>query len=240
MRIKGMKFVLAAAFLCLSAAASVTAEGAVYRVSVQGSVKNDGSSWDKALHPVNFIEKLETAKEGDEFWVAAGTYAPDIWGGKDARKRSFLLKRGVALYGGFSGKETKRSQRDWKKNKTILSGELQGDKNPVNNSYNVVRVHETADQKTVIDGFFITGGYAIDKPEYPYGGGLLNQGKPVISNCVFEGNHAKSGGAVFAWSRPAISNCTFRNNYASEEGGALAIHLDSPSVTDCTFMDNRA
>lgn len=240
MKCKGSKFFLAAAVLCLLAAAPGKAGGAIYRVSVQGSVHGDGSSWGKALHPVNFIEKLEAAREGDEFWVAAGTYAPDIWGGKDARKRSFLLKRGVALYGGFSGKETKRNQRDWKKNRTILTGELQGDKNPTNNSYNVVRVHETADQKTVIDGFFITAGYAIDKPEYPYGGGLLNQGKPTIANCVFEGNHAKSGGAVFAWSRPAISSCIFRNNFASEDGGALAIHLDSPSVTDCTFMDNRA
>ncbi|NLA91063.1 MAG: hypothetical protein GX843_05440, partial [Synergistaceae bacterium] len=141
---------------------------------------------------------------------------------------------------GFKGTETKRAQRDWKKNKTILSGEIQGDNNPVNNSYHVVFVPETADRTTVIDGFVITGGYAVDKPEFSGGGGLQNQGTPVIANCVFENNQARVGGGLFTWSRPSITNCVFTKNYAVEDGGGMAIHLDSPNVVDCTFSYNRA
>ena len=52
---------------------------------------------------------------GDQVWVAAGTYVGCI-----------TLKAGVALYGGFAGRETDLSQRDWTANVTILDGNQAG------------------------------------------------------------------------------------------------------------------
>lgn len=240
MRGNGARFILALAVCWLLVAAQGPAEGAVYRVSNKGSLKGDGSSWSKALQNQTFIDTLEKAKPGDEFWIAEGIYIPMILGGGSRRQFSFVVNRGVALYGGFKGTETKRIQRDWKKNKTILSGELQGDNNPGNNSYHVVLIPSTADRTTVVDGFVITGGYAVDKPEFASGGGLQNQGSPVIANCVFENNQAKFGGGLYTWNTPSITNCVFTKNFAVEDGGGMGVNQGSPTVTDCTFSYNRA
>src|SRR5574342_685318 len=56
-----------------------------------------------------------------EIWVAQGTYKPT--NGTD-RTISFVLKSGVALYGGFAGSETLLTQRNLAVNPTILSGEI--------------------------------------------------------------------------------------------------------------------
>ena len=156
-----------------------------------------------------------------------------------------MLGRGVALYGGFKGNETKREQRDWRQNITTLSGEIQGDGNPANNVYSVVVTSTDADHTSVLDGFVITGGYGRGSAKQTLGGGLRSYGKPRVANCIFEktrprrrGNHCvepgpdhrlhlqrqlcgEGGGAVFALRTPAtIVDCTFKDNRA-REGGAV-------------------
>lgn len=124
---------------------------------------------------------------------------------------TFQLKSGVALYGGFAGTETRRKQRDWEKNLTILSGDIGGDDiTDVNgvvvdasnikgtNSYNVV-TGSGVDESAIIDGFTITGGKSI-----LYGGGMTNwTGSPTVSNVVFSGNRAGDVGGGCSISRAA-------------------------------------
>jgi hypothetical protein len=64
----------------------------------------DGSSWNDAT---TLQDALATANSGAEIWVAAGVYSP----GSDFRD-AFTLVEGVAVYGGFAGTETDRSQHD--------------------------------------------------------------------------------------------------------------------------------
>ncbi|WP_025007250.1 hypothetical protein [Marinilabilia salmonicolor] len=64
---------------------------------------------------------LAAAVAGDEVWVAAGIYKPTTDGD---RTIGFDLKDGVHYYGGFAGNETELSQRDWRLNETILSGDI--------------------------------------------------------------------------------------------------------------------
>ncbi|MCB0293208.1 MAG: right-handed parallel beta-helix repeat-containing protein, partial [Calditrichaeota bacterium] len=70
---------------------------------------SDGSSWDKAYKDLQ--DALKIAKAGDEIWVAKGTYQPTDQTGAEARKASFELKEGVAIYGGFSAWEKRREAR---------------------------------------------------------------------------------------------------------------------------------
>ena len=69
------------------------AHGALYYVREDGS--GDGSSWENALGEQGFIDTLEAAVAGDEFWIAAGTYRSTTDPGE--RTASFVLKSGVAL-----------------------------------------------------------------------------------------------------------------------------------------------
>ena len=76
-------------------------------------------------------DALEDAISGDEIWVAAGTYKPDasslVPAGNGDRMATFQLINGVAVYGGFAGRETSLGERDWQANETILSGDLNDD-----------------------------------------------------------------------------------------------------------------
>jgi hypothetical protein len=88
---------------------------------------NDGSSWEDAYNDLQDAITHAQASRGlvTEIWVATGTYKPDRGTGNPVG--SFRLVSGVGIYGGFSGVETVRKQRDPTGNPTVLSGDLNGD-----------------------------------------------------------------------------------------------------------------
>lgn len=167
---QGLRPVLQAGMLFfLSLAGSDIANAAICRVTTAGTAGNSGSTW--AL-PI----ALQTALGGTsctEIWVKAGVYTPG-----SARTDSFAIKPSVAVYGGFAGTETSRTDRDTVANVTILSGDIdQNDTNidgnnidetvadiQGNNSYHVVTMGGPSGNltaaSTVLDGFTITGGEA--------------------------------------------------------------------------------
>ena len=63
----------------------------------------DGNSWSTAFTTIRIA--IETAKAGDEIWIAQGTY----------QETNLKLKNHIRLLGGFSGRESKSIERDWKK-----------------------------------------------------------------------------------------------------------------------------
>ena len=60
---------------------------------------------------------ITEAEEGDEIWVAKGTYLPG-----ESRTNSFHLKSGVAMYGGFpaGGSDGGFEARNFEAFETIL------------------------------------------------------------------------------------------------------------------------
>lgn len=161
--------VLIGASLILSVSAS--GQPVIY-VNHAASGTNDGTSWTDAYTYLQ--EGLQAAQSGDEVWVSAGIYRPDqgthvTLGDREA---SFVIPSGVSLYGGFSGTEMERAQRDWEVNETVLSGDLlENDDdlltldNPLrlDNSYHIVRfVNESA--AVAIDGFTLTEEWQMKYP----------------------------------------------------------------------------
>ncbi|MBI4761641.1 MAG: choice-of-anchor Q domain-containing protein [Chloroflexota bacterium] len=191
---------------------------------------------------------LFVAGGGDEVWVQQGTYKPTT--GTD-RSASFVIRDGVAVYGGFLGTETARSQRNPNPANTILSGEI-GDQNLLtDNSFHVVTI-DNAGLSTLLDGFTITRGYVADADGNPYGAGVyITNSSPTLNNLIITDNRAGStvgsgGGGIYIDDTdglplitPTISNVKFLNNY-SGRGGGLFSQRSSPILTNVVFEGNQA
>jgi len=193
----------------------------------------DGSSWEDAfLDLQDALSAAGAAVGGREIWVAEGTYTPS----GDDKDVSFEMVEDVALYGGFSGTETGRNQRDWFANETILSGDMAGVNDPCHTD-NTKQIVIGADN-AIIDGFTITRGYGSK------GAGMYNNGVSVtISNCTFTFNDSNSnnGGAICNENgcQIAISNCLFIEN-KSRSGGGIYNSSSTLALNNCVFDGNIA
>jgi len=209
----------------------------LYRVTTSGSSTPDcGTDWATPCDLQYALTSLVST--GDEVWVAAGTYKPTA---TTDRMVSFTLMNGVAIYGGFAGTETLRTQRDPSTNVTILSGEI-GAAGIADNSYHVVLGTEL-DQTAVLDGFTITAGnsdeYNFDR-NYCIGGGMfLFNANPTLSNLVFSGNTSLNGGGLLNWnSSPVMTHITFSDNSGVLAGGMYNYVNSNPTMTDVIFSGN--
>jgi hypothetical protein len=218
---------------------------------VKAGAQGNGLSWSDAIGDLQ--QALKIAKAGDQIWVASGKYLPTTC---TNRTISFNIPDGVELYGGFVGHEVDVDARDWKANRTILSGEI-GTPALDDNSFTVV-LTENVSGATLVDGFIITSGAANDptaKGELGRcGGGWLNratngESNPTIANCSFENNFGREGAGLYNLSQngtasPALRNCRFIQNKAVLDGGAIYNYnnggVASLYITDCTFEKNEA
>ena len=147
-----------------------------WHVNNDGAAGNGCASWADACPDLQTA--LGQAVGGDEIWVAEGTYRPTT---SSDRAATFQLKSGVALYGGFAGTETLRSERDLVTHMTTLSGDIGTLGAATDNSYHVM-TGSGADATAVLDGFTITGGNADGSAPHNSGGGMYNSsGSPTVA-----------------------------------------------------------
>lgn len=190
------------------------------------SGEEDGLTWGTAHTTLR--AGLDAARNvgAGEVWVAEGVYGEARPGGG-----TLLLRSGIALYGGFAGTETLRTQRNLAVNETIIDGSTSDLGGPTE------RVLEGANNAR-IDGFTITGGRGSS------GAGMLNFNvSPTVANCIFTNNEATDfGGAIFnlGGAAPLIRNCVFETNTAGASGGAITSLESAPTLVDCTFRDNTS
>jgi predicted outer membrane repeat protein len=195
---------------------SLTGTPGIIYVDDDAGDDGDGTSWASAYVDLN--QALENAVSGSQIWVARGSYVPtdDI-----DRFAAFVMKEGVAIYGGFSGAETALEERDWETNSTVLSGDIGVAGDGSDNAYHVV----FGASDSSLDGFIIRGGMADGEFDQSRGGGLLcdRQASPWIVNCTFESNEADEGGAIACneYAAPVVENCTISGNRAQSGGGIL-------------------
>jgi len=242
------------------------ADAATWYVKQGASGSANGTSWTDAFTTLQ--PALGISTYGDTIWVAKGTYypaiAPDFPASTDPRDRTFKLRGGVVMIGGFAGTETTLAGRAADSaslhvtNATVLSGDINntpGDS--TDNVYHVVVVSGTVDH--VMDGFTITGGnadgttplYINGRAVYRhYGGGIYNDSAAVAyRNVVVAGNTAKSfddeeggGAGMFNYDGSLdISGAVIIRNHAVHcNGGGMKNMHSSPHISNSYFTGNTA
>ncbi|HNT77659.1 MAG TPA: choice-of-anchor Q domain-containing protein [Anaerolineae bacterium] len=211
----------------------VSAAGGIIYVQADATGANTGASWTDAF--TSLESALAAASVGDQIWIATGTYTPtNRQTPGDARSATFVLKAGVALYGGFAGDESQLSERDWVAHVATLSGDLGIVGDRADNAYHVVTANGV-DATALLDGVTITGGNAdlvSDTDPQGHGGGLLNQSaSPTLNHVTFYTNTAYLGGGMgnFTQSAPTLNQVTFIENAANFGGGIY--NQDASGVT---------
>jgi predicted outer membrane repeat protein len=225
--------------------------GSVIYVDVDSTASSpDGCSWGTAY--TSLQDALAAATSGKQIWVANGAYYPDRGGGQTLgdRNASFVLKEGVAIYGGFTGNESSLAMRNSNPatNGTVLSGDIGTPNVAADNSYQVVQGSNLS-ASTVLDGFTITRGNSNGSSGH--GGGIyLTSSSPTLANLIITNNIAVSnGGGMYvistntlpepSYSRPSLTDVTFSNNTAAR-GGGLYTQNASPTLTRVVFNNNTA
>jgi predicted outer membrane repeat protein len=226
-------------------------ECTVYVHDANGNDDQPGLSWDAPLATLSAGIQRAQARRGLEgvdacaVWVSAGVYVPG-----HERTDSFRLVPHVHVYGGFSGHETERDQRNWEANQTILSGDLLQDDDPDDtssqddNAFHVV----TGANDAILDGFVIMAGVANgdSATAQNLGGGMRNvDASPTLRNIVFRRNRATGGGAMHnaGDSSPMLENVSFIENsagFTGTGGAVLSVDESAPILVAVEFVNNSA
>jgi hypothetical protein len=173
-----------------------------------------------------------------DVWVAQGRYHLYVASALD----SLTLRSNVSIYGGFTGQETSREQRDHLAHETVLDGRASFDQ--ALRVFHVITAIGTRD--ATVDGFTVTGGEALGMSQDldDRGGGLLaySAGNLGFRGCRFVGNTAQGcGGGAYLYKGTGLRfvACAFEDNEAAC-GGGMCNDPASPLISGCTFTRNGA
>lgn len=243
-----------AALILLSCVSPLFAQDSkTYHVTAEAKDGGNGLSWENAI---TLTEALSRAKAGDEIWVKG---YEDITGHiYTAPEGGFVLPSGVAMYGGFEGKETNKNvlptgrHKYQMKYQTALVGDIDtNDKasqqliiypentTRTDNATHVLTLQMGVTQDntnennapTIVSGFLIAAGNASGENTSANGRG---GGIYVVNNS----NDNNAGSRYFR-----ISQCNFANNYGMRGG---AIYVDNSctnpqsAISYCSIFNNVA
>jgi len=172
-----------------------------FYVNANATGSNDGSTWANAY--TDLQSAFTNATDGDEIWVASGTYKPAVTN----RSTSFdVVVPNLSIYGGFAGTETQLSQRVLGSNETILTGDLNGDdvfvddhfvnsynhSSKTDNSLSVLNITSLG-ENLVLDGVTISNAHNDTSTRI----GAIFKEKTIssltVKNCTIKNNIAKIG-----------------------------------------------
>jgi predicted outer membrane repeat protein len=246
-------------FLFLIVLGSLTTFAQTVRYVKQGS-SGSGATWADASGDLQAM--INASASGDQVWVATGTYKPTVAPGSSTtdRDKTFLLKEGVSVYGGFVGGEVTLAARDVLTNPTVLSGDIGTVGVKTDNVYHVVALTGSM-VGARLDGFTITAGYADGTTTPTINGGNFHQGRAAalflssttgatFENLIITENEnataSQNGGAAyFLYSSATFNNVEFKNNKSANNGGAiymlgLTTAYIYPTFTNVKFTNNTA
>jgi len=194
-------------------------EKQIWYVDSDVTSSGDGQGWSEAFKTIQ--EAMDAASGGDEIWVKKGTYN---------LSSQINVDKAVGIYGGFSGGETKRDERNPSTNVTKIDG-----KSSVYHCF-----YATSD--ATLDGLTITGGNSDGSwPDNSGGGIFIDKSSPVINNCIISENSAAFGGGIFNSNcTTTIISCTITKNIAETSGGGMYNSSSSSAITNSIISENSA
>jgi len=209
---------------------------------------NDGSSWDKAYRSLNeAIAYFASLPEGEvsnkqlEIYVKEGDLFPIYaFGNLDPKTATLDIKktasnRPLRIVGGWSADGTTRDPLNCR---SILEGNQSGT-TLADGLYHVVMVEPEAN--VVLDGFYVTRGYAAGTATITGGAGMLiyDNATVEVRNSVFENNTAVSCAAIDGRQQGVtltLVNCVINNNTNTDTStpvvGASTLHLNHVTMVN--------
>jgi parallel beta-helix repeat protein len=182
------------------------------KVSPDGSDSNDGLSWGSAKQTVQAGINAASML-GGEVWVKGGIY-----------NECTTLHAFAYLYGGFSGSEAERSQRNWAANLTILDGQQAGSVVTIRAGWNM----------SAISGFTIRNGNgAAQSYQLPGGGIACRAVSLAISDNTISRN--TNGPGVYCTS---ASLAIVNNNVVLNANGGVGLDSSSGPLVNNTITNN--
>ncbi|MEQ9405748.1 MAG: T9SS type A sorting domain-containing protein [Cyclobacteriaceae bacterium] len=211
--------------LLLTAMTSVGAAQVIY-VDQNATGTGDGASWTNAVtdlqSAIDLAAGVATAMNPMQVWVKADTYYPTS--GID-RTISFEMKDYVELYGGFVGTESTLSQRDFKNNNSILSGDIGVLSSNTDNSFSVIFAGAAVVNTARIDGFHIANASTVGAGSFPFAGGVAitsTAQEVIIVNCEIYDNDCSFGsGFSTFWGGSSTGNYQISNSVFYNNKGAI-------------------
>lgn len=211
----------------------------------------EGMSWADAFSDLQGALIRGQQKDVQEIVITEGVYTPHT----SNRASSFELPEGVALYGGFPSGGGSWMQRNPEIHETVLSGDLfdndeidyEGTRVHVDdNSYRIL----TGQDKAVLDGLTILGGYADfnseEITEYNKGAALYAVDVTMtLRNCrvLYNSAYGSAGGDAVYSKNSVLTfiNCEFAHNNLNSwtRGGALYLYGSKCMINQCTFYKNN-
>ncbi len=224
----------------------------VLHVNVNATGANNGLSWTDAFTSLqSALSAANTLPGEQQIWMAQGTYFPTNRSDpNDPRTARFRLVPEVSILGGFEGHEDHAEEANPYENRTIISGDLNGNDtnnfgNRGDNVQNLMQGAAGVDNFNVtLDGLVFYGGNSVGTSLT--GGLFINGNTIIVRRCDFISNiGGDRGGAVFSGLGSSIfDRCRFLGNRANF-GGAVrcdgtANALAAPAFSNCLFSGNSS
>ena len=210
---------------------------------------NDGSSWDNAYRSLNeaiayfaSLPENEVSNKQLEIYVKEGDLFPIYaFGNLDPKTATLDIKKTASslplrIIGGWSAADG--TTRDPLNCRSILEGNQSGT-TLADGLYHVVMVEPEAN--VVLDGFYVTRGYAAGTATITGGAGMLiyDNATVEVRNSVFENNTAVSCAAIDGRQQGVtltLVNCVINNNTNTDTSapvvGASTLHLNHVTMVN--------
>ncbi len=195
-------------------------------VNAAATGAKNGVTWADAYTTIE--DAIAGAQDYSEIWVAQGTYRP---GSTYSVRNQYLLRPGLALYGGFKGTETSRTQRNPSLYPAVVLGSYAAPartENTVNYLLGYITSGYDTSLPCIIDGFQLSDAiYAVSST-----GG--SNGNIIFSNCTIQ-NALGAGLWVNDHSTMTLNNVTI----ARAQKGALRADNATLTVDHCLIAQNN-